>query len=241
MFSQCNFDQEKVTNASTEAIAYKQEGNWNGAIHLMMKAYAIAAKYPLNHIHVDYLRLPQYLHASGHKDEAWTWLENFSHGSLPGGKDEPWLQLSLSWRQKIEDNRSLLLEQEERFGEAFMSRCLSTFFGKSSSSVWAARCQEQIDTEPLSQDQNKPLHEDIRLMRKKRIFESIASAKRLCNEQSQEWVFAEIWTTGKKANFEKSAVENAAVYIHAKADEQVKEEQTCLQAAQIIRKASELI
>ena len=78
-------------------------------------------------------------------------------------------------------------------------------------------------------------------MRKKRIFESLASAKRLCNEQSQEWVFAELWKTGQRANFEKSAVENAAVYIHAKADEQVKEEQTCLQAAQIIRKASELI
>ena len=179
MLFQCNFDQEKVTNASTEAIAYKQQGNQNGAIHLMIKAYAIATKHPLNHIHVDYLRLPQYLHASGHKDETWIWLKNFSHGSLPGGKDEPWLQLSLSWRQKIEDNRRLLLEQEERFGEAFMSRCLSTFFRKSSSSVWAARCQEQNEIEPLGQAQNNPLHEGIRLIRKKRIFESLASAKRL--------------------------------------------------------------
>lgn len=241
MFSQCNFDQEKVTNVSTEAVAHKQQENWDGAIHSMMKAYEIAAKYPLNHIHVDYLRLPQYLHASGHTDEAWTWLEKLSQGHLPGGKDETWLQRSLSWRQKIEDKRSLLLEQEENFGEAFIWRCSSTFFGKSSSSVWAARYQEQINTQSWSQAPNDPLHEDIRLMRKKRIFESLASAKRLCNEQSLEWVFDEIWKTGKKAEFDKSAVENAALYIHTKAVKQVNEEQTCLQAVQIIRKASELI
>lgn len=241
MFSQCNFDQEKITDVSVQAIAYKQEENWDRAIHSMMKAYEIAAKHPLNHIHVDYLRLPQYLHASGHKDEAWAWLDNLSHGHLPGGKDEPWLQLSLNWRQKIEDNRSVLLEQEERFGEAFISRCSSTFFGRSSSSVDAARCQEQIDTRHWNQAINSHLHEDIKLMKKKRIFESLASAKRLCNEQSVDWVFAEIWETGRKARLHKSAVEKAALYIHTEANKQVNEKQTCLFAAEIIRKTSQII
>ena len=81
--SQYDLDQEKANAYSKQAVAFKKEKQWDAAVDSMMEEYEIAAKYPENAFHVEYMRLPLYLQSGGRSDEGWHWLVNYALGILP--------------------------------------------------------------------------------------------------------------------------------------------------------------
>ena len=235
--SQYELDQETADVYSKQAVAYKKEKQWDAAVDSMMKAYKIAAKYPENSFHVEYIRLPLYLQSGGHNDEGWHWLVNYAAGILPCRGDEPTIRaLQLGWRSKIEDKKRLFLEREKNYTEAYVARCLNNFFSRSSLSAWLISAREDVDQKKWNDlGPNGWLGDDIIKMDKKRMLENLKNAQRNLANTTVDAIAADLWKTGKKLKISEELNQECAAFVFDESSHQHDERKACLHAVHVIR------